>query len=224
MRAAVPLIWLVCAALLGACDMINDATAPIDRDRLLEDMSKQLQRGAQVRYQAEYQLAGGHRATVGQQTSPLKTSYEYPGGLLIIGEADRTMCDIAVAPARCEIRSKDTRAGAAYTDVIKKGLMTTPVLADLLRIAALQQTSSVKGHDTTVAGLQASCLEILGLTEAAAANFTACVTADGVVASFAGLVNGANVDFALVHLALRAPDADAFTVPADANVVDLRHP
>jgi hypothetical protein len=225
MRAAVPLVCLLLAAFLNGCQVVNEGGARIDRDRLVEDMTKQLRRGGQVRYQAEYQLAGGLRAMVGQQLSPLKTFYGYPGGLLIVAESDRTICDIAVAPVRCEIRPKNGNGEAeAHAEVTRKGLVTAPVVTELLRVTTQQPAATVKGHDTTIAGLPSSCLEILNLTGAIAASFTACVTADGVLASFSGLVDDVNVDQALVHLELRAPDPSDFAVPAHADVVDLRQP
>ncbi|HEX6681800.1 MAG TPA: hypothetical protein VF062_03355 [Candidatus Limnocylindrales bacterium] len=221
MRAAVPLAWLLLVSLLTGCQVIDDATAPIDRDRLVEDMTKQLQRGSQVRYQAEYQLAGGQEALVAQQVTPSRTVYEYPGGLLIVGEDEQTTCDVSIAPVKCQISAKNGQL-TAYAEATKKGLVTAPVVNDLLRVTTLQPSSTVKGHDTTIAGLQASCLEVLGLTETITGNFTACVTADGVLASFTGTVEGINVDQALAHLVLRNPDATHFAVPKDADVVDLR--
>jgi hypothetical protein len=223
MRAAVPLIWLLLAVLLTGCQAVAESNSHIDRDRLVDDMTKQLQRGAQVRYQAEYQLAGGLKATVGQQLSPAKTFYAYPGGLLIVSEGERTSCDTAVARAKCEIRA---RGGNGQTEmfagVTKKGLVAAPVVTELLRIATEQPDATVKGHDTTVAGLPASCLDVVNLTEALASSFSACVTADGVLASFSGQIDGVTVDQALEQLALRAPDPTLLVVPANADVVDLR--
>lgn len=224
---AVPLVAAWCAALLGmtACEMINDATAPIDRDKLIEDMSEQLERGAQVRYQAEYQLAGGQKAKVGQQVSPARTSYQYPGGLLIVGETERTFCDLSVKPAKCEIRSLPEASNGSppgYADAAKNGLVTGPVVLDLLRVASLQPDASVQPHDATIAGVQASCLEVLGLGDAIADGFITCVTADGVLARFTGLVDGITVDLALTRMTLKAPDEKDFEVPQEAEVVDLR--
>jgi len=223
MRAAVPLIWLLLAALLTGCEVVNEGNAHVGRDRLVEDMSKQLQRGAQVRFQAEYQLAGGLRATVGQQISPAKTFYGYPGGLLIVSEGERTSCDVAAARPKCEIRAKGGNGEAeTFATVTRKGLVAAPVVSELLRVTTGQPRALVKGHDTTVAGLPASCLEILNLADAISSSFSACVTADGVLASFSGQIDGVNVDQALEQLALRPPDPTLFAVPADADVVDLR--
>lgn len=222
MRAAVPLIWLLLSVLLTGCQVAAESNTHIDRDRLVDDMTKQLQRGAQVRYQAEYQLAGGLKATVGQQLSPAKTFYAYPGGLLIVSEGERTSCDTAVARAKCEIRPLGSGQTEMFAAVTKKGFVAAPVVTELLRIAVEQPEATVKGHDTTVAGLPASCLDVVNLTEAPASSFSACVAADGVLASFSGQIDGVTVDQALEQLALRPPDPTLLVVPANADVVDLR--
>jgi len=216
------------AALLGVggCEMVDDTSGPADRNRLIDDMTQQLERGAELRYHAEYQLVGGYRATVAQQSLPMKTAYGYPGGLLIISETERTSCDLSMKPPRCEIRTLPTATAgqpSGYAEAARRGLITGPVAADLLRAASRQPAATVKPHDTTIAGIQASCLEVFGLIDVAASNFTACVTADGVLASFSGVVNGISVDFALTRMELEAPADRDLTVPTGANVVDLRH-
>lgn len=224
---AVPLVAALCAALLGSggCDMINDAAAPIDRDRLIEDVVEQLQSGEEIRYQATYQLSGGNRARVSQRIKPDRIAYAYPDGLLVLGEQERTACDLAVKPPKCEISILQRASGGlpgGFTDLAEHGMMAGPVVADLLRAASLQPTTTVKPHDTTIAGVPASCLEVYGLADAAATDFTVCVTADGVLASFVGVVDGTSVDLALVKLELKDPPAAEFDVPEGANVVDLR--
>lgn len=223
MRGPVSLVWLLGVALLAGCGVLDGGGATIDRNRLVVDMSKQLGRGAELRYQAEYRLSGGLGAWAGRSVSPSKTAYTYPGGLVVAKEQDVTSCDVAVAPAKCEIRA-GTGQLVPYLQAARKGLVTAPLLDDLLRQTSLQPGAEVKGHDTTIAGLQASCLEVLGLMDSVSANFTACVGADGVVASFIGVVEGVSVDQALTGLVLKAPGEEAFALPGKANVVDLRQP
>lgn len=218
---------LLCAAAfgVGGCGSVGEVGSPDGSDRMLEDMSRQLERGTQLRYRADYQLVGGYRATVAQQVSPLRTAYGYPGGMLIVSEKDRTVCDLAARPPRCEIRTLSVTSSGppvGYAEPVKKGLVTGPMVADLLRLAALQPATTVKPHDTTTAGFPASCLEVFGLSDAPAANFTVCVTLDGVLASFNGMISGVNADLALVKLELRQPTAAELSVPGGANVVDLR--
>jgi hypothetical protein len=225
---AVPLRLVAAACLavvsLAGCEAINDATAPIDRGKLLDDMSTQLDRGKTVLYHADYQLTGGYRASVGQQIAPPRTVYGYPGGMIIVHGGDQTQCNTVARPAKCEVNSialASAGVPTTYAEATKHGLITAPVVNDLLKVAALQPGASVKPHDTTIAGQQASCLEVSGLTEALSPAFTACVTAEGVLASFKGLVGGVNVDQALIEVTKRLND-EAFALPVGADVVDLR--
>jgi hypothetical protein len=225
---AVPLrlLAVLCLAALGAggCEAINEATAPIDRGKLLDDMSSQLERGKAVLYHADYTLAGGYRASVGQQPAPPRTIYGYPGGILMVEGSDQTSCVTTSRPARCEVNSITLASAgvpSTYSEATEHGLITAPVVADLLKVAALQPAASVKPHDTTIAGQQASCLEVSGLADAMSPSFTACVTAEGVLASFKGVVGGVNIDQALIEVTRRIGE-DAFALPVGADVVDLR--
>lgn len=225
MRAA-SLIAALCLVVLGAagCEAINDATAPIDRSKLIEDMTQQLDEGREVLHQAEYQLAGGYRGSVAQQVMPARTVYGYPGGMLIVNGTEQTLCDTNARPAKCQLRNIAAASAGlptSYTEPTKHGLITGPVVADLLRVASLQPAAVVKPHDSTIAGQQASCLDISGLVDAPSALFTVCVTAEGVLASFSGVVDGLNVDQALIQVNRRVPD-EAFALPVGAVVADLR--
>jgi hypothetical protein len=227
MRAvSLRLVAAVCLATfgVGGCEAINDATAPIDRGKLLDDMSAQLDRGKTVLYHADYQLAGGYKAVVGQQTVPPRTVYEYPGGMIIVHGSDQTSCSTTSRPARCELNSITLASAgvpSTYAEATKHGLITAPVVIDMLKIAAMQPAASVEPHDTTIAGQQASCLEVSGLADAISPAFSTCVTADGVLASFKGLVGGVNVDQALIEVTKRVGE-EAFALPVGADVVDLR--
>ena len=220
------LLAALCLAALGmgGCEAINDATAPIDRGKLLDDMSSQLDRGKSVVYRADYQLAGGYKASVGQQTVPSRTAYGYPGGMIIVHGGDQTSCTTTARPARCEVNSitlASVGVPSTYAEATKHGLITAPVVLDLLKVAALQPAASVKPHDTTIAGQQASCLEVSGLADAVTPAFTACVTAEGVLASFKGVVGEINIDQALIEVTKRVGEEE-FSLPVGADVVDLR--
>jgi hypothetical protein len=214
MRVA-PLVVAACLA-LGAC-----GGGPIDRSRLIDDMIHQLGRGDQVVYWADYQLTGGTRAAVGQQAEPKRTVYTYPGGKIVVYGDQQTLCVTTAKPPKCQVKALPTTAPASYADATRQGFMTGPVVADMLRMALLQPSASVKPHDATIAGQPASCLEISGLVDSASPAFTACVTADGVLASFTGLVNGVNVDQALIEVSRKVTE-EAFALPDGAQVVDLR--
>jgi hypothetical protein len=197
---------------------------PIDRNRLIDDMTHQLDSGRGIVYGAEYQLAGGSRASIGQQIEPARTVYGYPGGMIVVYGDQQTLCATTARPPKCQVKVLPTAAAglpSSYAEATKQGFVTGPVVADLLRIALLQPSTSVKPHDATIAGQPSSCLEVSGLVDAASSAFTACVTAEGVLASFAGLVNGVNVDQALIEVSRKVSE-EAFALPPGAQVVDLR--
>jgi hypothetical protein len=219
-RRLLLLIPALSALLLGAC---GGGSASTDRTRLIDDLSKQLNRGALHRYHADYLLADGVHGTISQQVKPQRTAFSYPGGRLVVSTGDQTSCITVVRPARCQLRPTPDQAAAlvSYTELIKHGLISGPVVVELLRITSRQPQANVRAHDTTVAGRQATCLEVSGLVDVSAAGFTACVTADGILATFTGVVSGSPVDQALFRVYPQAP-ADAFDVPAGAQVVDHR--
>ncbi|WP_155374206.1 hypothetical protein [Catellatospora vulcania] len=220
----------VLAPLLGAllvltgCQAITDDGVAPDRARLLGDMAAQLQRASQHPYHARYLLTGGTQGEISQQTSPARALYAYPGGRLLVDPDGQTSCVTAVRPARCQIRPLPGPGPAAltgYSEVTRHGLVTAPIVADLLRAAQLQSQADVEAHDVTLAGQQATCLDVSGLTDAEASGFTVCVTAGGVLASFAGVVGGVVVDQALTRLSA-SPAAEVFELPEGARVVDHR--
>ncbi|MBV1849645.1 hypothetical protein [Catellatospora tritici] len=196
----------------------------MDRSRLISDMIAQVHRAGERTYHAEYLLDNGVRGEIAQHVRPSQAAYGYPGGRLMAAADGLTSCVTAVRPARCQIRPvpKPGPLGLApYTELVRHGLVTAPVLDDLLGVVEVQTQATVEAHDTTVAGRQATCLEVSGLIETTAAGFTVCVTSDGVLASFTGVLDGIEIDQALLRLSADPP-ADAFTVPNGARVVDHR--
>ncbi|MEU7826787.1 hypothetical protein [Catellatospora sp. NPDC049133] len=222
-RAAIASLLGALLALTGCQAITDDGVAP-DRARLLGDLAAQLQRASQRPYHAEYLLAGGVRGEISQQTKPAREVYAYPGGRLLVDPNGQTSCVTAVRPARCQIRALPAPGPAAltgYSEVTRHGLVTAPIVADLLQAAQLQSQADVEAHDVTLAGQQATCLEVSGLTDAEAGGFTVCVTAAGVLASFAGVVGGVVIDQALTRVST-SPPAEVFALPEGARVVDHR--
>ena len=100
--------------------------------------------------------------------------------------------------------------------------MVTPatVLA-LLNTAVLDNNLEVKQHDTTIAGRHATCVELAGVDEAAASDFTTCITNEGILGSFSGVLNQTRVDVAMTHFAEQVPDG-MFDPPPAAKLIDHR--
>lgn len=220
----------VLAPLLGAllvltgCQAITDDGVAPGRTRLLGDMTAQLQRASQRPYHAEYLLAEGTRGEISQQVSPARAVYAYPGGRLMVDPNGHTSCVTAVRPARCQIKPLPGPGPAAltgYSEVTRHGLVTAPIVTDLLQAAQLQSQAEVEAHDVTLAGQQATCLDVSGLSDAEAGGFSVCVTAAGVLASFTGVVGGVVIDQALTRVS-GSPQAAVFELPEGARVVDHR--
>lgn len=220
------LIFPLLSALLGAagCSVFDEGSGvPVDRVRLVADMTDQLHRGAEHRYQAEYQLHHGAAGVIAQQISPSRVSFGYPGGRLIISTTEQTSCVVTPTGFHCQLTLVPASGPTltSYSELTKRGLMTAPILAELLAIAGRQPQADVRPFDATIVGKHSTCLEVSGLAEVSTSAFVACVTADGVLASFTGVVSGASIEQALVRVVAKVP-TEPFELPAGARVVDHR--
>ncbi|HET6211493.1 MAG TPA: hypothetical protein VFE14_01335 [Micromonosporaceae bacterium] len=218
-----------CTAVLGVagCDSLDNAQRTGDRADLANDLATRLGRAESLSYTAEYQLAAGATAIVAQARNPSRVAYTYPGGKLILatlavwdcraaGSADT--CTVAAVPAQtaAPVPPPDTLGVLAG-----HGIVIAPVVVGLLNAAALDSDAALAQRDTTIAGLHATCVRAEGVDNAAASTFEVCVTTDGVIGSFTGIVNGNPVELAMA--AYRGSvAADAFDPPAGATIVDTR--
>lgn len=226
-RRLVPAAVLT-GALLAAgagCDTLDDAQRVVDRADLVSDLAGRLDRAQRLTYTAEYQLAGGVRATIASAQEPGRVAYTYPGGKLIMMAESSTDCRSQHGSMICTV----TPAGspdpgppsALLARLVEHGMITPPVVSGLLGATALDSDASVEQRDTTLAGQHATCVDVSSVDNAAASTFEVCVTTDGVLGSFGGVVNGIGVEQALTQYGgTVAPDA--FTLPAGAKLVDRR--
>ncbi|MBU2668801.1 hypothetical protein KOI35_35350 [Actinoplanes bogorensis] len=205
-----------CVALLGlsGCGDIDEASAsPLSRDDLITETADQLAAGANLTYSAKYQVAGGETATVNRAQRPLRSSYVYPGGRLIVTTTVTVKCTGSTV---CDSRAADPAAAATLND----GPLISPEAAQaMLATAALDPIVDTKSHDTTIAGRHATCLLLDGVDGTPAKKFDLCVTNEGVLASFTATIDGVRIDQALTAYAEELP-SDAFLVPPGAKLVD----
>jgi hypothetical protein len=224
------LAWAAVLALLavsgaGGCAAIDTSTASGGRVELISELVHRLDRAGALTYTAVYRLPQGDSATISQAQQPFRAAYLYPGGKLILGpdgtadcrtQDSRTVCTLTAAP------SPGTDPGTALLGGIAvRGMVAPVVVISLLTAAALDADAVVTTHDTTLAGQNATCVDITGVRNAPSTNFDVCVTTDGLLASFAGTVGGARVD---VHLDRydQTVAPDAFDRPPGARLVDQR--
>ena len=76
--------------------------------------------------------------------------------------------------------------------------------------------ATVTRYESVIAGADATCVGVHG-----AAGFTACVTADGLLGSFTGTIDGRVVSFELTSYR-DTVDAATFALPAGAEIDDRR--
>jgi hypothetical protein len=105
----------------------------------------------------------------------------------------------------------------------ERGLVPPTLVIGLLTAASLSSDAAIKRSETTIAGQPATCVEVSGVRDAAATDFDACITDNGVLGSFDGTVDDKESDVSLVKYETTvAPDA--FDPPAGAETVDNRPP
>jgi hypothetical protein len=215
-------ILAVALPLAGCADFGNPAAAQgVTRNDLVAELASQLGASASLTYAATYQLSGGDTATIAQAQHPPRTAYRYPGGEVLVTTAATTRC----AKKACTMTAPPTPTSpppvTLFADAQKAGLVTPAAVQNLLNAARLDPDLTVEQHDTTVAGRHATCVELTNVDNAAARDFSTCITSDGVVGSFTGLLGGKKVDVAMTDYADRVRN-DAFDPPRATTMVDQR--
>ncbi len=195
------------------------------RVQLVSDLADRLDRAGTLTYTAGYRLPGGTEAEISQAQNPPRSAYAYPGGKLIVTPDSIADCRTTGSATACTLTAPpspgtDLGTGLA-TDVAARGLVAPALAIALLTAAAMDGDAVVTTHDTTLAGQSATCVQIGGVSNAAASDFDVCVTVDGVLASFDGVVGGEPVSVSLDRYDQTAAP-DAFDIPAGATVVDNR--
>lgn len=210
---------------VAGCQTLDDAGRVIGRADLVNELAARLDGAGERTYSADYQLPGGQSASIAQSQTPPRAAYTYPGGKLTVTADATTECVAAGTRHTCTLNpppaSTNKPTVAVFQSANARGLVTPPVVINLLTAAALDPNATVEQHDTTVAGRHATCVRVRQVTNAAAANFDTCITTEGVLGSFAGTVDGTEVDIALSRYR-DTVESVAFDLPAGAGVVDRR--
>jgi hypothetical protein len=217
-------VALTTPAAAWGCGTIGDAQQVIDRARLVNDLAARLDHASQLTYTAEYQLPGGAGATIAQAQDPLRTAYTYPNGKLMVAPDATTDCRSQNGTMTCTLTPPESPSpdpAIALLTTVSGGVVAPTVVVGLLTAAALDNNAVISQHDTTIAGEHATCVDVSGVDNAAASNFTACITAEGLLGSFKGTVQGTSVEISMTRLSDTVA-ADAFGLPAGAKMVDKR--
>jgi hypothetical protein len=216
---------IVAVLLLAGCQTLDDAGQVVGRSDLINDLASRLDQSGELTYSADYQLPAGESASIVQSQQPLRAAYVYPGGRLTVTPDATTECVAAGKRQDCVMdpppQQTDRPSVTLFDRAGERGLITPPVVIGLLTAAALDPDAVIEQNDTTVAGRHATCLAVSQVTNAPAASFQTCVTTEGVLGSFTGVVDGRQVDIALSRFRPEA-ESTAFDLPAGAGVVDRR--
>ncbi|MCW3838735.1 hypothetical protein ONA70_01305 [Micromonospora yasonensis] len=203
------------------CQSMDDAGAALGRADLVNDLAARMDRSLEQTWAADYQLAGGRSASIAQTTEPLQSSYTWPDGKITVTQQAVTRCANAAGRTSCTVSPPVLTAGKpsviVYTEARKHGLVTPPAVIRLLTDAAFDPEADIKQSDTTLAGHHATCVDVTRSGE----RFTACVTTEGVLGSFAGTLDGKPAELTLNRYTDTVESA-AFAVPPGAGVVDRR--
>lgn len=215
------------ATLATGCQTLDEAQRVADQRDLAGDLATRMERADDLNYTAEYQLAGGASATIARAREPARVAYTYPTGKLIMTPDTATDCVAKNGATSCTVTtigSPDPGPAATLpTELGGRGMITPPVVVALLNATTVDPDAEVQQRDTTIAGQHATCVTVSAVDNAPASSFEVCVTTDGVIGSFAGVVNGTRIELALTKYG-GSVAPDAFRPPANATLVDRRVP
>jgi hypothetical protein len=215
---------MLCAATAG-CSELDEPGQGLTRNDLVADLAAQMSGAASLTYEASYQLSGGETATIAQAQKPARSAYVYPGGRVTVTTDATTECRTVTKTTTCTMTAPATPTSPPPARVFEgagaTGMVTPATVLALLNAAVLDTDVVVDQHDTTIAGRHATCVELTGVDDAAARDFTTCITNEGVLGSFSGVLNQTRVDVAMTHYAEQVPD-EMFDLPKTAKLVDRR--
>ncbi|MCA2215666.1 hypothetical protein [Jidongwangia harbinensis] len=213
---------LAAASLTAGCSGVDEASAQgLARNDLVSELASQLSTSGTLTYSAAYHVAGGARATVVQAQNPSRTAYLYAGGRVVVTETGVTECRGTTCTVTPPPKPGTPPSTTVFRTAQQTGMIAPGTVMDLLNAASLDTEVVAESRDTTIAGHHATCLALSGVDDAAARDFSACVTNDGVLGSFQGTIGGATIDIAMTEYSAEAND-DAFRAPPSARVVDRR--
>ena len=225
MRLPALAVLAVSATALCGCVAVNTGQPGGSSTQLVSDLAARLARSGTLTYTAVYRLPQGATATVVQAQNPGRAAYVYPGGKLSLTPQYLADCRTGALFTTCTLTPPPSPgtdpATALITEIADRGLIAPEMVIGLLTAVGLDTSAVVTTRDTTVAGENATCVQVKGAQHAASSDFEVCVTAEGLLGSFTGVVSDTSIDVTLDRYEPAAA-ADAFDLPSGARVTDRR--
>jgi hypothetical protein len=225
MRLAALAVFAVAATALSGCVAVNTTQPGGGRAQLVNDLAGRLDRSGTLTYTAVYRLPQGATGTISQAQDPGRAAYVYPGGKLSLTPQQLADCRTDGTVTTCTLTPPPSPgsdpATALISEIAGRGLVPPQLVIGLLTAAAVDPQAVVTTRDTTIAGENATCVQVTGVQNAKASSFEVCVTTGGLLGSFTGLVNGTRIDVSLDRYD-PSVQPDAFDLPPGARIVDKR--
>ncbi|MEU1604736.1 hypothetical protein [Micromonospora matsumotoense] len=214
-------VSVIASLTVTGCQTLDDTGRTLGRSDLINDLATRLDESLVQTWTAEYRLPGGRTTTIAQEKEPARSAYTWAAGKITVSEQAITRCGTTAGRTTCTVEPPVLMSGKAavplFAEARKAGLITPPAVIRLLTEAALDPQAQVKQTDTTIVGHHATCVAVRRST----GNFDACVTTDGVLGSFTGVLDGQPVELALERFT-DSVTSTAFDLPAGAGVTDRR--
>jgi outer membrane lipoprotein-sorting protein len=226
------ILAVVAAVALGVsmlgCGVISQFKHAAGNLTAVSEVADKLKNSEKLTFTAEYKLEDGSTAKVVQQ--PPAAAYIGKEGRFIVTADSYYICSDKSGKTSCE-KSKNTSGSGVDANsagmipaVAGAGFVSAPVVVLVLVAASIQPGANVEKTTKKVAGENSTCLKVTGIkTDASQTlqDFTACVTDNGLLASFEGtLTDGKKAKIELVRYSSTA-DASAFQPPAGAEIIDV---
>jgi hypothetical protein len=212
------------AALLAGCGPVSGAHQVIDRSHLVNQLASRLDRASTQTYTADYDLGDGAHGTVAQAQKPVRASYSYADGKIVTTLEATIDCRAADDKLTCTVTppqrpTSDTTV--VFNAMGEHGLVPPQVVIGLLTAASFAPKAQIRTSSRTIAGENASCVDVHSIPDASATDFAACITDSGVLGSFDGVLEDLPRKNTLVRYSRVVAD-DAFDAPEGAVTVDER--
>jgi hypothetical protein len=229
-RASVALAALALTIATSGCDVVSRVQDAAGNVQTLSEMADQLKDSSELTYTAEYKNSAG-QAPVRLVQDPPRSAYVGPTGSYIAADDATLLCQRAGQVTTCQKAPPQGAAAiadaATLSAVTGQGFVPPSLAIGLLAAASLYPDAKVTESTKTIAGQESACVSATGFSGLAGEtappvqDFTLCITKDGVLGSFEGLLQ--NGERGGITLSSYTPSADpaAFQPPKGARIVDV---